>query len=51
MYHSKNGKNEKGSLKVVKVILNEFDTYVCQLQNKECTKTFNIIWVCRLYIF
>ena len=33
---------KKGSLKVVKVILNEIDTYFCQLQNKICTKTFDI---------
>ena len=34
VYHSKNGKTEKGSLKVVKVILNEIDAYFCQLKNK-----------------
>ena len=53
MYHSKNGKNEKDSLKVVKVILNEIDTYFCQLQNKICTKTFDIdiFWVYSMYIF
>ena len=50
VYHSKNGKTEKGSLNVVEVILNEIDAYFCQLKNKICTNTFDIFGVC-MYIF
>ena len=50
MYQSKNGKNEKGSFKVVKVILNEIDAYFCELKNKICTKTFDIFGACTFFV-
>ena len=52
MNDSKNGKNAKGSLKgslkIIKVILNEIDTYFCQLKNKTCSKTFGSFGVCTM---